>query len=86
MVTRLQKWGNSQGLRFPREILEKAAISVGEEVDVSVRGGEIIVKPAMRIRGKYRLKDLVAKIPTGYKPFEVHWGKPAGKEIRSIGA
>jgi antitoxin MazE len=81
MVTRLQKWGNSQGLRFPREILEKAAISVGEEVDIAVRGGEIIVKPAVRIRGKYRLKDLVAKIPSGNRATEEKWGKPAGKEM-----
>ena len=80
MVTKIQKWGNSQGLRFPKHLLERAAIAVGEEVDVTVRRGEIVVKPAMRVRGKYRLKDLLARVPANYRPAEVDWGKPVGKE------
>jgi antitoxin MazE len=80
MIARLQKWGNSQGLRFPREILKQAEISVGEEVDISVKQGTIIVKPGFRHRGKYRLKDLISKMPVHYKPAEEPWGKPAGKE------
>jgi len=81
MVTKIQKWGNSQGLRFPREVLRKASIFIGEEVDISVRNGEIIVKPAAPARRKYRLKDLVARMPPHYKPSEEHWGRPRGKEI-----
>lgn len=37
MVTRVQKWGNSQGLRVSKEILEKAHIAVGDSVDCSNR-------------------------------------------------
>jgi antitoxin MazE len=81
MVTKIQKWGNSQGLRFPRDILRKASILVGDEVDVSVRNGEIVVKPAISIRRKYRLKDLVARMPVRNKPVEEHWGGPHGKEV-----
>ena len=80
MVTRVQKWGNSQGLRFPRDILREASISVGEEVDISVKKGVIIVKPAIRSREKYRLKDLLSKMPSRYTPIEEDWGKPMGKE------
>jgi antitoxin MazE len=81
MVTKIQKWGNSQGLRFPREVLRKASILIGEEVDISVRNGEIVVKPALSLRRKYRLKDLVARMPAHYKPLEEQWGGPQGKEI-----
>jgi antitoxin MazE len=80
MVTKIQKWGNSQGLRFPREVLRKASIFVGEEVDVSVRKGQIVVKPAIPARRKYRLKHLVAGMPARYKPSEEQWGKPKGRE------
>lgn len=80
MITKIQKWGNSQGLRFPREIMEKASISIGEEVDISCKKGTIIVKPVLRARGRYRLKDLVAKMPLNYKPIEENWGTPKGKE------
>ena len=80
MLAKLQKWGNSQGLRFSKTVLEQAQMKVGDEVTISVQGGRIIVEPATMIRGKYRLKDLVSKMPKNYKAEEVDWGAPAGKE------
>jgi antitoxin MazE len=80
MIAKVQKWGNSQGLRFPRDVLRKASIAVGEEVDISVRRGEIIVKPTVQIRGRYQLKNLVAEMPARYTPAEENWGRPVGRE------
>ena len=80
MITKVQKWGNSQGLRFPREIMEQADIGIGQEVDVSVKDGEIMVKPSGRIRGKFKLKDLVARMPAKYAQRELDWGRPVGRE------
>jgi len=80
MVTKVQKWGNSQGLRFSKDVLEEAQIKIGDDVDVSVRGGRIIVQPLTKVRGRYNLKDLVAKIPKGFRAEEVDWGSPEGKE------
>ncbi|MDD5676094.1 MAG: AbrB/MazE/SpoVT family DNA-binding domain-containing protein [Chitinivibrionales bacterium] len=80
MMARLQKWGNSQGIRFPRELLRQTSIAVGEEVDISVKQGAIIVKPGLGNRGKYRLKDLLSKMPAHYRLREEQWGKPVGKE------
>ena len=80
MVTKVQKWGNSQGLRFSREVLAEAQIAIGDEVKVVVRSGRIIVEPLTKVRGRYKLKDLVSKIPKGYRAEEVDWSPPAGKE------
>jgi antitoxin MazE len=80
MVTKVQKWGNSQGLRFSKDVLQEAQIDVGDEVTVSVRGGRIIVEPLTKVRGRYKLRELVAKIPKGYRAEEVDWGEPTGKE------
>jgi antitoxin MazE len=80
MVTKVQKWGNSQGLRFSKEVLQEAQIGVGDDVQVSVRGGRIIVEPLTKVRGRYKLKDLVKKIPKGTHAEEVEWGAPVGKE------
>jgi len=80
MLTKVQKWGNSQGLRFPKEILSRANISIGDEVDIEIHNGEIVIKPVTRIRGKYNLKDLVSKIPDNYMSEEQNWGSPLGKE------
>jgi antitoxin MazE len=80
MVTKVQKWGNSQGLRFTKEVLEEAQIGVGDEVKVTVRSGRIIVEPAARVRGRHSLKKLVAKIPKNYRAEEVDWDRPVGRE------
>ena len=81
MVTRIQKWGNSQGLRLPKQVLEDAHLSLGDDVDVTVQDGLIIIAPARRVRGKQSLKDLVSRIPEDYKVEEVDWGEPVGREV-----
>jgi len=79
MLAKVQKWGNSQGLRLSRRVLEDARISVGEKVDVAVRDGAIVVAPVNRARGKHSLRQLVARIPKEYRAEELDWGKPAGR-------
>jgi antitoxin MazE len=80
MVTKVQKWGNSQGLRLARQVLEEAHISVGDSVNVSTRDGVIVIAPVRRVRGKQSLQELVSRIPKNYKTSEVEWGKPVGRE------
>jgi len=80
MVTKIQKWGNSQGLRLAKQILEEMHISIGDPVDVSTRDGVIVIAPARRIRGKQSLQELVSRIPKNYKAGEVEWGQPVGRE------
>jgi len=81
MVTKIQKWGNSQGLRISKQLLESAHLTVGDEVDVDLQNGVIIVAPVQQVRGKLRLDDLVRQIPRGYKPTGEQWGDPVGSEV-----
>ncbi len=81
MVTKVQNWGNSQGLRIPKRILEDARVSVGDEVDVTVKDGVIVIAPLRRVRGRRNLQALVSRIPKNYKAGEIDWGKPVGNEI-----
>lgn len=80
MITTVQKWGNSQGLRLTKQALSEAGIGVGDEVEVSVRDGAIVVAPVKRVRGKHDLRELVSRIPRSYKSEEIPWGAPAGRE------
>ena len=80
MVTRVQKWGNSQGVRIPRKVMDEAKIDVGDEVEVTVEAGRILVEPSQRVRGKYRLEDLIARMPEDYIPQEEDWAEPVGRE------
>ncbi len=81
MVTKIQKWGNSQGLRVSKYILEQAKIDVGDEVDMTVKNGSIIIKSLEPKRGKKNLDQLVSKISQSYNPSEEDWGAPVGKEV-----
>ena len=80
MLAKIKKWGNSQGLRLAKNLLADANLDVGDEVDISVKDGIMIVTPRKRIRGRHSLKDLVSRIPEDYQTGEVDWGEPVGKE------
>ena len=81
MLSKVQKWGNSQGLRFTKTLLQEAQINVGDEVNVSVQEGRIIIEPVTKVRSKYDLKELVSKMPQEYHVEELDWGEPSGKEV-----
>lgn len=81
MITKIQKWGNSQGLRLSKTLLSDADIQVGDAVDVAAHNGALIVTPVRRVRGGHDLRDLVRRIPKGYKPAELDWGTPVGREV-----
>jgi antitoxin MazE len=78
MVSKVQRWGNSQGLRLPKHILESADISVGDNVEVISQEGQIIIKKVAR--RKFNLAEMVSRMPRNYKAREESFGKPVGKE------
>ena len=81
MITKIQKWGNSQGLRLSKTLLSDADLSVGDAVDVAVRKGALIVTPVRRVRGAHDLRALVRRIPKNTKSGELDWGAPVGREV-----
>jgi antitoxin MazE len=80
MLSKIQKWGNSQGVRIPLKILENSHINIGEEIEMVVEEGKIVITPTHKIHGKYAIKDLVAEMPAEYEAEEVNWGEAKGKE------
>ena len=81
MITTVQKWGNSQGLRLSKTLLADIAMSVGDAVEVAVRDGALIVTPVRRVRGGHNLRDLVRRIPKGHQSAELDWGPRVGHEV-----
>ncbi|HML05081.1 MAG TPA: AbrB/MazE/SpoVT family DNA-binding domain-containing protein [Methanobacterium sp.] len=77
MITKLQKWGNSQGVRIPKEILSKISISEGDSVDVSYEGNVIIIKRIQPLK-RYSLEELFKNNEVQVE--EEYWGSPEGKE------
>ncbi len=81
MLAKVQKWGNSQGIRFPKTLLDQLEIHVGDEVNILVEEGKIILEPASRKRGRVRIEKLIAEIHPDYVVEELNWGEARGKEI-----
>ena len=78
MTSRVQKWGNSQGLRLPKQVLDLAHIAIGEPVEILVSDRQILIKKAPK--AKYDLAELVSRIPPDYEVEEVDFGAPVGRE------
>ena len=81
MIVKVQKWGNSQGIRLSKEILNQANILIGDELEIVTTEDQLVIKPVYKIRGKYKIEDLVAKLPANYQVEELDWGKPVGMEV-----
>jgi antitoxin MazE len=78
MVTRVQKWGNSQGLRLAKHVLESAGIAVGDDVEVIAGEEQILIKKASS--RKFELAEMVSRMPRDYEVREESFGRPVGKE------
>ncbi len=70
-------WGNSLGLRIPKAYAREVGLKSGAKVEISVQGGQLVVKPLK----KYSLKVLVDQISSENTYEEVDFGAPEGKEV-----
>lgn len=79
MVTKVQKWGNSLGLRIPSAYAQEVGVEEGAPVDVFVEGDRIVIQP---LRAKqYALKDLVSRVREDNIHEEIPTGDPRGREV-----
>ena len=77
--TKIARWGNSLGLRLPKSVALEAQLDEGDTVNVSVKGGAIVVRP---VRPTYSLEALVSTITRGNRHEECDWGTaPVGHEV-----
>lgn len=78
MTTTLQKWGNSQGLRLPKEILKAANFSENETVELLADETGIKIQKARKLE---TLDDIFKDYKGTYHCKEIDTGKPVGNEV-----
>ncbi len=78
MQTKVQKWGNSMGLRIPSPIAREAELKYGDTVELGVEDGAVVVRPATRVR--VDLKALLRKVTRKNLHREIPTGRPVGRE------
>lgn len=75
MQTRIQKWGNSLGLRIPKTIAQQAGLNEGTPVDFIVRGNTIVINPQ-----RYSLEAMISQITPDNVHKEIDTGDIVGVE------
>ena len=79
MQTQVKAWGNSQGVRISKEVLQAAAISIDDTLDIKVADGMImLVKPFRHKTLEERAAEFGGKLSLDG---EFDWGEPVGREV-----
>lgn len=80
MTTTIQKWGNSQGIRIPKALLDSVEWSENEQIIIVIDKGKLILEKANQHKRK-NIKELFQDYKDDYEPIEIDWGEPKGEEI-----
>ncbi len=80
MTTTIQKWGNSQGIRIPKVILDTVNWEENEQIIISIENDMLVMKKAESKKRK-NIKELFKNYKGDYEPIDVDWGNPEGREI-----
>jgi len=70
MTATISAWGNSQGLRFPKDIMKELHLSIGDKMKVFIKNQKIVLEPMKESRIQYSINDLVKQLPKSYKVHE----------------
>ena len=79
MQAQVKSWGNSQGIRLSRDVLQQADIKVNDVLDVNVVDGVIMLSKTIRHK---TLEERAAEFGGNLKlDGEFDWGEPLGREV-----
>ncbi len=78
MVTQVKAWGNGQGIRFSKELLDSLGIRLNEYLQVNIVNGDIVLSKTFKHKTlEERAEEFDGKLGP-YEEFD--WGDPAGRE------
>lgn len=78
-TTTIQKWGNSLGIRIPKEVAHKTRMREGSIISLSVEGETLTLKHSKK--PSYTLKSLLKDFDKKTRHAEVDWGPARGSEV-----
>ncbi|MBR1772930.1 MAG: AbrB/MazE/SpoVT family DNA-binding domain-containing protein [Eubacterium sp.] len=79
MEVTLTKWGNSHGIRIPKEFLASLGITKETPLNIELKNDEITISK------KFKHQTLKERVKKSGKPLsfasEIDWGDPEGSEV-----
>ena len=80
MRTTIVKWGNSQGIRLPKHLLESAEIGEHDSLELIAENHSIIIKKT-EPKARKSIQERFEGFTGTYEAEMADWGQPVGKEI-----
>ena len=80
MTATISNWGNSQGVRLPKDIIKTLRLAIGDKVNILFQNQKIIIEP-IKEKKKFNINDLVAQMPSDYKVSEAITGCVGKEEL-----
>jgi antitoxin MazE len=78
MKTKIQKWGNSLGVRLPKAITDQKSLRDGSGVFVLIKNDQIVIELA---EAEMSLESLLSKVTPDNLHGETNWSEARGKEV-----
>ena len=72
MTTTIQKWGNSQGVRIPKILLDSINWSENEEVSINIEEDKLVIEKA-KTQNRKNIKELFKDYKEDYESIEIDW-------------
>lgn len=78
MVAQIKAWGNGQGIRLSKELLESLGMHINEYLDLQIADGKIVLSKTFRHK---TLEERTLEAGGKLGPYEEYsWGQPQGRE------
>lgn len=81
MQTTIVKWGNSQGIRIPKMLLDSVDLAESDTVEMVAENGHIVIKKLENEKRHKTIQERFKDFDGVYEFEKVDWGSPVGKEI-----
>ena len=78
MITKIQKWGNSLGVRIPKSVAQDVQVQDGTVVDLRIDKGRLVIVPIQK--NAYDLSEMLEQVTPENLHAEVDFGEPIGGE------
>ena len=79
METGIKNWGNSQGIRIPKEYLVQLGITTDTPLDIRIEGENIVISKAFRHKTLDERIKLYGELAEPTE--EITYGDPVGREV-----
>ncbi|MDW7667333.1 MAG: AbrB/MazE/SpoVT family DNA-binding domain-containing protein [Bacillota bacterium] len=78
MYTQIKKWGNSNAVRIPKELLDTLGLKENDKIEIRIENSKLIIEPIYKHRS---LEERIAEFDGEYNYGEWDTGSPKGNEV-----